>query len=223
MANQDSSTQVSSLRLILVPGLITLAVTILRLVGELQHWSRLLFNPSAGGGGALVGIAWLAPIFGIYFALKLTGAGARPASLGRATVFTMVGFLVMGGGGALMGLSLGRSYALLAGGMVLLAAAAVIPLAGWPALTKTLIAYGYAARIPVAIVMFFAMQGQWGTHYDAPPPNLPEMSFWPKYVLIGLLPQLIFWVTFTVITGSLFGIIATALFRRQQAPTQATS
>jgi len=223
MANQDSATHVSILRLVLVPGLVTLAVTILRLVGELQHWSKLLFNPAAGGGGALVGIAWLAPLFGIYFAVKLAGAAARPASLGKAIGFTLLGLVVMAGGGVLMGLSLAHGYAMLAGGMVLLGAAAVIPLVGWPALTKTLLAYGYAARIPVAIVMFFALRGKWGTHYDAPPPNLPEMAFWPKYLLIGLLPQLILWIAFTVIAGSLFGIAAVALFGRKKETAQAPS
>ena len=58
-------------RLILVPAGITLAVTLLRLIGELQEWSSALFNRSAGGGGAIVGIVWLVPVFGIYFALKL--------------------------------------------------------------------------------------------------------------------------------------------------------
>ncbi len=43
---------VSIKKLILVPALITLAVTLLRLTGELMHWSKALFNPAAGGGGA---------------------------------------------------------------------------------------------------------------------------------------------------------------------------
>lgn len=207
--------------LVLVPGLITLAVTILRLVGELQHWSNTLFNASPGGGGAIIGIVWLAPIFGIYFALKLAGAGQRPASLGKAIGFTLLGLVVMAGGGVLMVMSFGGNYAMLVGGFVLIAAAAVIPLLGWPSLTKTLLAYGYAARIPVAIIMYFAIRGNWGTHYDGPPPNFPAMGFWPKYLLIGLLPQLIAWVAFTVVVGSLFGIVATAIARRGKPAAQA--
>src|SRR5258707_14938856 len=74
---------VSIKKLILVPALITLAVTLLRLTGELMHWSKALFNPAAGGGGALVGIAWLVPVFGVYFGLKLAGAGLAPAAVGR--------------------------------------------------------------------------------------------------------------------------------------------
>ena len=45
-------------RLIMVPAVITLAVTLLRLVGELQHWSPRFFSREAGGAFALVGIVW---------------------------------------------------------------------------------------------------------------------------------------------------------------------
>jgi hypothetical protein len=45
------------MHLILWPALIALAITLLRLAGELQGWSSVLFNPAAGGGGALVGIS----------------------------------------------------------------------------------------------------------------------------------------------------------------------
>jgi len=222
MANEHSADQGCTLKLILVPSLITLAVTILRLVGELQHWSPVFFNRAGGGGGAVVGISWLAPIFGIYFALKLAGSGARPGSLGKAALFTVVGLLVMVGGGVLLGLGLGRNFAIALGGFIVLAAAAVIPMAGWPALTKTLIAYGYAARIPVAIIMFLAMQGNWGTHYDAAAPPFDAMPLLTRYLELGLLPQLIIWIAFTVITGSLLGIIAVAIFCRPAPAAQAT-
>ena len=99
-------------------------------------------------------------------------------------------------------------------GLLLMVAAAALQFKAWPVLSKTLLAYGYAARIPVAIVMFFAIRGNWGTHYDALPPGFSDMSFWPKYVQIGLIPQLIFWVAFTMVVGALFGGIATAIFTR---------
>jgi uncharacterized membrane protein len=65
-------------RLIMVPALIALAITIFRLVGELAGGSSTLFNRAAGGGGALIGIVWLVPIFGVYFAVKLVGQGFGP-------------------------------------------------------------------------------------------------------------------------------------------------
>src|SRR5262249_54704942 len=72
------------MQMIVVPALISLAITLLRLVGELQHWSPALFSAQPGGGGALVGISWLIPVFGIYFALKLAARGEGPASIGKA-------------------------------------------------------------------------------------------------------------------------------------------
>ena len=52
-------------KLILVPAVITLAVTLLRLVGELQGWSPTLFNRGDRPfSRALVGIVWLVPVFG---------------------------------------------------------------------------------------------------------------------------------------------------------------
>jgi hypothetical protein len=199
MSDGSSGSRVSILRLVLIPGLITLGVTILRLVGELQHWSKLLFNPAAGGGGGLVGIVWLVPIFGIYFALKLAAAGDRPKSLGKAVAWVIVGLVLMVGGGVLGGLSQFRNALLGLGGLVLMAAAMVIP-------------------IPVAIIMFFAIRANWGTHYDAPPPGFPEMGFWAKYIMIGLVPQLVLWIAFTVILGSLLGIIVAAILSRVGTP-----
>ena len=86
---------------------------------------------------------------------------------------------------------------------------------------KTLLVYGYAARIPVAIIMFFAIQGSWGTHYDALPPNYPgPTDLWAKYAFIGLFPQLVIWPVFTVIVGSLTGGITTAITRRGKPAVQ---
>lgn len=213
--NHSSASKSSTLRFILVPAAITLAITILRLVGELQHWPAPLFNSSAGGGAAIIGISWLPIIFGPWFALKLAGRGEGPASAGKSIGFTLLGLFVLVAGGFL---SFQREFhfslrALL--GFILMLLAAFVPWRAWPALIKTLIAYAYAARIPVLIVMYFALQGQWGTHYDAVPASIPSgMSFGQKFLVLAVLPQLFFWIGYTVILGSLIGIIATAIVRR---------
>lgn len=100
-----------------------------------------------------------------------------------------------------------------------MAVAAGVTVAGWPILGKTLLAYGYAARIPVVVIMYFAIAGNWGTHYDALPPEYsgPTPVF-GKYALIGLLPQLVFWIAYTVIVGALLGVIAAAVTRRKKPP-----
>src|SRR5882724_6348017 len=81
-------------RLIVVPAIITLAVTLFRLVGELQHWSPKFFSREAGGAGALVGIVWLVPIFGIYFAIRLNQAGHSPISRARAIGFALTALVI---------------------------------------------------------------------------------------------------------------------------------
>jgi hypothetical protein len=82
-------------KMILIPAVITLAITLLRLLGELMHWSTMLFNPAPGGGGALIGIAWLVIIFGVIFALQLAAAGERPAGVGPAIGYPLLGFALL--------------------------------------------------------------------------------------------------------------------------------
>src|SRR5215470_5537307 len=159
MAETNSGTRINILRLILIPGVITLAVTLLRLVGELQHWSPILFKPSAGGLGSIIGISWLPFIFGIYFALKLSREGEMPVSLARGIGLPILGVaIIMAGGFAGGAMHLGfQSRAILQYGTMFVAG--IIQYPAWPALFKVLLAYGLTARVPVAILMWFAMAG----------------------------------------------------------------
>jgi hypothetical protein len=205
----------SNRKLVLVPALITLAVTLLRLTGELMHWSPKLFNPAAGGGGALVGIAWLVPVFGAYFAVKLVRAGERPRRVASAIGLAVAGFALLplaGFGAAAAGLPQ-QSFATFGLFVVLSIVGALIAYRGWPALGRTLFAYGLAARIPVVIVMLVAMMGNWGTHYDVAPPGFPAMGTVAKWFAIGVVPQLTIWIWFTMAAGAIAGTIAAAVLR----------
>lgn len=216
MADTSSGNRVSIMRLILIPSVISLAITLIRLVGELQEWPSALFNKQPGGAGSIIGITWLAPIFGVYFALKLAGAGEGPDDRGRAIRLSIIGLALMVGG--LIAIFAKFSFpGKEAIGLLLIVAAVAFQYAAWPKLFKTLLAYAYAARIPVAILMFFAIRGNWGTHYDLVRPdfNVTE-SFWPRYFQIAVLPQMILWIAFTIVTGSLFGSIAAAISRRRK-------
>ena len=221
----DTSTSKPGIvQLITVPALITLAITVLRLVGERQGWSTIWFSPKAGGGLAPIGIVWLVPIFGVYFAVKLSSAGDAPAKAGRVALFALLG-LAVSVVGFVIAFLISKPGALLAQAVVGIASivAIIVQRKVWPALFKTLLAYAYAARIPVAVIMFFAIRGNWGTHYDGPPPNFPaDMSWFPKFILIGAIPQLVFWIVFTVIFGMLFGAMGLAIASRgKQASAEA--
>ena len=49
-------------------------VTIVRLLAEFGNLPAWLASKESGGGGAVIGIVWLVPIFAVYFATKLIGA-----------------------------------------------------------------------------------------------------------------------------------------------------
>ena len=213
--SQDTSPRPG--QLVLVPALITLAVTLLRLAGELQGWSPRFFSREAGGGFALVGISWLVPVFGAWFGWKLAISGERPANAWRAlglTVLALAALPASGFAAAKLGVE-GTSVTALAVYALVSVAALVLALYAWPALGRTLLVYGLAARIPVILVMLAAILGSWGTHYDATPPGTPEMSGLAKWMVAGVLFQLTVWQWFTVVIGGLFGIAAAALARRR--------
>jgi hypothetical protein len=154
-------------RLIFVPALITLAITLLRLVAEFLSLPSWLASKEAGGVGALIGITWLAPVFGVYFAFRLADA---PGKL-------------------------------------------------WQNLVRTMFWYGLAARIPVILIMGLATFGHWGTHYDAFPEDMADLSPAMKFLFGGVLTQLLFWVCiWTVGTGTLLGLLASKL-RSQRTAT----
>ncbi|MGH9469808.1 MAG: hypothetical protein ACRD1N_05630 [Terriglobia bacterium] len=219
--DDSSPSRLSIAGLILIPAVITLAVTILRLEGELQHWSRLFFNPAAGGGGAIVGITWLPIIFGPYFALKLADSGRGAASLGKSIGFAILGIFVFAGGVFLGFAPVLHFPGKLAAGLALIVISAALQFVPWRALAKTLLAYAYTARIPVAVIMYLAIRGSWGTHYDALPPEAVPSAFWPKYVDIALIPQLVMWIAYTMIIGALFGAVFVALARRKKQTAEA--
>ena len=216
MADSSSPSKLSITRLILVPAVITLAVTFLRLAGELMRWSSVLFSRAEGGGGAIVGISWLPIIFGPYFAVKLWDRCQRPSGSGKTIGYALLGFLMMMAGATIAFAPVVSFPGRVVVGLLLIAVAAALQFVPWRALAGTLIAYAYAARIPVAIVMFFAMLGHWGTHYDAAPPEPIPSGFWPRYFTIALAPQLVMWVAYTMTLGALFGGAYVAITRRKK-------
>jgi hypothetical protein len=211
----EEQKRVSIASLIAIPALITLAITILRLEGELHGWPRPWFDTAAGGGGAIVGISWLPIIFGPYFALKLAGAGDAPLKMGKPLGLTVLGLVVFLAGGVLFGVTVSHPSILTLIAFPIMLIGAIIPRIGWRSLGNTLIAYAFAARIPVLIVMYLAMRGNggagWGTHYDAIQPMFLHASFGTKFFYEAFLPQMFLWIAYTVILGALIGEIITAV------------
>jgi hypothetical protein len=208
-------------RLIFIPSVITLGITLLRLIGELQHWPSALFSREAGGGASLIGISWLPLVFGIYFAFKLVDAGEGPQDRGRAIRLSLLGLAIFLAGGFIAISPKINFPGKPIVGLLLLLAAVGLQYPAWPQLFKTLLAYAYAARIPVLILMFIAISGNWGTHYDVAPPGFPEDTpFWSKFFQIAFLPQMILWIGYTIITGMIFGSVAAVIKQRKNRTAQ---
>jgi len=213
---------VNTLRRVALPGLISLAITLLRLFGERWHWSERWFSTATGGivpSGMswLFGITWLALPFGAWFAWQLVRAGERPASAAHAlghAVFGVVLVLALLVFGGLERVPLGFPHYLIVVWAVM-AVAAAMQWPTWRALAKTLVVYGLVSRIPVVIIMLLAMRGGWGTHYDYVGRSRPLLlPLWPRFFWLAFFPQLVFWVGFTVLAGSLAGSVVALLAAR---------
>ncbi|MEO8359150.1 MAG: hypothetical protein ABI672_03890 [Vicinamibacteria bacterium] len=196
---------------IFIPAIVTLAITLVRLVGELMQWSPVFFSRAGGGAGAIIGIVWLVPILGIYFALKLRNTGERPKSVGKAFGLVVLAFVLtiaVSVLGAAMGINPLQGIVVTC---LALFASILVVKPGWPALARLLWSYGLAARIPVILVMLVAILADWGTHYDVAPPGFPALNPIIKWLLIGVFPQITLWMGFTVVVGMLFGVITIAV------------
>ncbi|TDI44608.1 MAG: hypothetical protein E2P02_09240 [Acidobacteria bacterium] len=178
-------------RLVLVPALVTLALTQLRLTGDLLGWSEM---------GLPFEIAWLVPLFGAYFALHLRRVDDATPSAARVLRGTLLPLALF-----IAGLILLRPTS---GGMGLLSLIAIVLVQrNWPRLGNALLTYAFAARLPVIVTMLAATLGRWDTVFDVSPYN----------ALAGTLPQLTVWLAFTVVAGSVAASVALAVRERYRA------
>lgn len=203
-------------------GAIALAVTLVRLAGERLGWSEAWWSRATGGVTPsdvawVVGITWLALPFGIWLAARLVARGRRPRSVRRAIGYSLLGAIALVVGLRLVPrLGLGMEGFLL-GVWAAAVLAAAVAWRGWPALGRELLAYGLLSRLPVAIVMLLAMHGRWGTHYDyADAPQVRQLPFWTAYAALALVPQMVFWVAFTVAAGMVTGALTAAALGRRR-------
>jgi hypothetical protein len=216
-------------RLALPPILLSLLVTFLRVTGEVGHWSDRWFSSATGGitpsgWSWLVGITWLPVVFGPYFASVLRRAEAPPPAwrVLVASTASMLG-VHLGFSFLLPRLPIGFPYFLIAAWTLMLAAAAVA-FGAWPRLGGALLAYGLGSRVPVVVLMYFAMRGRWGTHYDyVDMPRTLELPFAPRFLWFAFFPQLVFWTAFNVVLGGLAGGLYLVLTRPQPAGVSSRS
>ncbi len=200
-----------SLRDLLVPACITLAVTLLRLGGELLAWPQLLFGTAAGGGLSIVGIGWLVPVFGVVFARRIAVASApRPSGWLRVGI----GIAVTVAGASVAALAMGRTPLAMAVGGTSVATGAAIAGSGWPQLARWLLAYAVLARLPIVAITAVTIAGDFGTHYEKLADGATAMAPLPRFLVL-VLAQALFWLSATVLFGTLAGLADTARRHRR--------
>ena len=209
-----SDSKPSTLRTILWPSLITLAMTITRLVGELQGW----ITNESGGAGHLLGISWLIFVFGAWFGFRLSRNGSSPR-LKPAAIWALVPALAIVGTFAyrMNGVDLkDTSTAAQEGIMTTLQIASMVAGGGallalviWTRLAFTLFAYGLFARAGVMVVTWLAKDQGWNTHYTKIGPTGIEKEMAETLALTSF-AQFCLWVPFTVVFGTLMGCLFAA-------------
>lgn len=215
--------------LVLVPVFLTLGLTILRLVGELNGWSPMLFGVPGDFDAppALLGISWLIFVFGLWFGIKLQRGGAGPQKKGKALLLSLLAVGVLVGGMALlMKLDLlsipdkkhpgePRGMPLMLG---LIGVAAVVSFLAWGRAALVLFFYGLFARIPVVIVTVLALgKEDWNTHYTKIPPFFTNVQEADKATFL-LMPQLTLWPGLTIVMGTAMACLGALLTRDRSQP-----
>lgn len=213
--------------LVLWPALLTLAVTIVRLLGEVNGWSPAVFGtPEAGGGKAWVGISWLIFVFGLWFGFRLQRTGRGPKARGKALLVALLAIGVLFGG--MKGLQAAgvmwlpdadhpgepKGFEWM---LALLGAACLVAVFAFPRAALVLLVYGVLARLPVVVVTWIAFgKTEWNTHYTKIPPFFTNIAEADRLSFL-LMPQATFWPGLTIVMGTAMACLGALLAGRPSA------
>lgn len=203
------------LPMLLLLGGLTLVVTVVRLIGELQSWDATWFSSEPGSPGNPFGIVWLVPVAGILFGRRLARSGGAPRFVAGFFV-PMFGFLALMMTMFLVGDHYEGEQLLEVMDYVMVGALAVSLLAlfVWPRAFVALLGYALLARVPVMLIQYLDIQNGWQTHYGRVPPGLEGLSADARIWMLTK-AQGCFWVAFTVLLGTAFAAIGAASVRRR--------
>ena len=197
-----------------VAAALTLLVTGLRLVGELQGWDSAWFDSRAGSPLAPFGIVWLVPLFGFLFGRRIALAHPRPPFLSAFFVpmFGLAALVAAAGHIAreVPAESMRAAVGYLGWGAPALA---LLALFAWPRAFAVNLLYGVLARAPVAMVQYLDIQNGWQTHYGRVHPHFEGASADERLWLLAM-AQLTLWLPFTVLLGGGAAALGAATVRK---------
>lgn len=198
----------SPFRLVLWPTVVTLAISLARLLGQVQGW----IPPTSGGALHPLGITWCIFVFGGWFGFRLARSGSSP-TLARPWALALLALAAAAGVGfwqfrALAEAGSETDFAALRGAVAMIAAVtgagALLMFAVWPRLAFTLLLYALPARLTIVAITWLAKRCEWNTHYTKFGRAGLERDM-PETMLAASVAQLGFWVPFTILGGMLVG------------------
>ena len=196
-----------------VAALLTLVVTVVRVVGEYHTWDPSWFSSEAGSPFNPFGIVWLVPVFGFLFGRRLSRSRGTPRFVTGFFV-PMFGFFAIMAAAVFVGRLEGRemydalTYVFYAGPVL-----SLLALFAWPRAFVAMLGYAIVVRVPVMLVQYLDVQNGWQTHYGRVHEALGELGADDRIWLLTL-AQAGFWIPFTVTLGSAFAAIGAAMPRK---------
>jgi hypothetical protein len=210
----------STLGLLLWPSVLTLALSVARLVGQVQGW----LPPTSGGAMHPLGIVWCVFVFGAWFGWRLSRAHLgprvrRPWAWALAALLALAGTVMwqfrpfLGAGTDDATFQQLRVAVMVIVGVALAAGALMFVV--WPRLAWLMLLYGLGARGTVVVLTILAKQQGWNTHYTKFGPSGIERDM-ADTIVSASFAQLGGWVPFTIVGGVLAGGIVLATRRGPQ-------
>lgn len=207
---------------LLVPSLlVTTALSVLRLIGEVQGW----FHAYSGGRLHPLGITWCIFVFGAWFGIRLLRAGSAPRvrlpwlwvllALAAAVGAAAFGFRPLVGADR----SEDTFRAVREAVILIVAVTAVggaLMFVVWPRLAQLLLCYGLGARAVVLALTWLAKRQGWDTHYTKFGPSGIERESLSETMFAAGVAQIGGWVPFTILGGMLAATVFGGLWHHRR-------
>jgi hypothetical protein len=218
LATAPQSATLSTARLILWPSVLTLLISVARLVAEQQGH----VTTASGGRGLLLGITWCIFVFGAWLGWRLARSGQRPR-VARPWLWALLALLAVAGTIVwqfrpfLAAERTEAVYQHLRNAVLVIVAvtavAAAAMFAVWPRLAWTMLLYALPTRATVVALTWLAKQQGWDTHYTKFGPSGFEREMGDT-MLSASVAQFGGWVPFTVVGGVFAGSVLASFVRR---------
>ena len=199
-------------RLVLVPILVGVGVTLIRVTGEVQGW----IATTSGGALHPLGVTWLVLVFGAWFGYRLGSEGAveRPArALGFGLLALGIVLAALAGASALFA---GTFVGIAVSAMLAASVAALLPRRAAPVLFAANVAFALPVRIVIILVTTVSVLAGWGTHYEKMGPENALVETTKLGTIVGYaFFHLLFWVPVSAILGSITGGVGAWIARRR--------